>query len=78
MSTFMSVFSSVAFWSRWLSSLEIKVPFSGGSSLEGNFSAPYGGMSIDMVFMDKIVEFHEDEYVTLWKNCRAKSCPYVC
>ncbi|KAK2805576.1 hypothetical protein FQN50_006091 [Emmonsiellopsis sp. PD_5] len=37
------------------------VPFSGGSSLEGNFSAPYGGMSIDFAHMDKIVQLHEDD-----------------
>jgi D-lactate dehydrogenase (cytochrome) len=37
------------------------VPYSGGSSLEANFSAPYGGMSIDFAFMDKIVELHEDD-----------------
>ncbi|MCJ1407437.1 hypothetical protein MMC19_001508 [Ptychographa xylographoides] len=37
------------------------VPYSGGSSLEANFSAPYGGMSIDFAFMDKIVAFHEDD-----------------
>ncbi|KAI9793588.1 MAG: hypothetical protein M1833_000733 [Piccolia ochrophora] len=35
------------------------VPFSGGSSLEGNFSAPYGGMSVDFTFMDQIVALHE-------------------
>lgn len=35
------------------------VPYSGGSSLEANFSAPYGGMSIDFAYMDKIVAFHE-------------------
>ncbi|KAI9757368.1 MAG: hypothetical protein M4579_003482 [Chaenotheca gracillima] len=37
------------------------IPFSGGSSLEGNFSAPYGGMSIDFTFMDQVVDFHEDD-----------------
>ncbi|PGH12156.1 glycolate oxidase, subunit GlcD [Helicocarpus griseus UAMH5409] len=37
------------------------IPFSGGSSLEGNFSAPYGGMSIDFAHMDKIVALHEDD-----------------
>lgn len=37
------------------------VPFSGGSSLEANFSAPYGGMSIDFAFMDKTLAFHEDD-----------------
>lgn len=37
------------------------IPFSGGSSLEGNFSAPHGGMSIDFVHMDKMIELHEDD-----------------
>ncbi|ODH36011.1 glycolate oxidase, subunit GlcD [Paracoccidioides brasiliensis] len=37
------------------------IPYSGGSSLEGNFSAPHGGMSIDFAHMDKIVAFHEDD-----------------
>ncbi|KAH7356393.1 hypothetical protein BKA65DRAFT_422620 [Rhexocercosporidium sp. MPI-PUGE-AT-0058] len=41
-----------------------KVPmtgFSGGSSLEGNFSAPHGGVSVDFMHMDKILAFHEDD-----------------
>ncbi|EPS37434.1 hypothetical protein H072_8902 [Dactylellina haptotyla CBS 200.50] len=37
------------------------VPFSGGSSLEGNFSAPYGGMSIDFCHMDQILTIHEED-----------------
>ncbi|KAG9231704.1 FAD-linked oxidase-like protein [Amylocarpus encephaloides] len=37
------------------------IPFSGGSSLEGNFSAPYGGISVDFAFMDQIVQFHEND-----------------
>ncbi|EGX49113.1 hypothetical protein AOL_s00079g67 [Orbilia oligospora ATCC 24927] len=37
------------------------IPFSGGSSLEGNFSAPYGGMSVDFSNMDQIVAMHEDD-----------------
>ncbi|OJJ61270.1 hypothetical protein ASPSYDRAFT_43202 [Aspergillus sydowii CBS 593.65] len=35
------------------------VPYSGGSSLEANFSAPYGGLTIDFAFMNKIVDLHE-------------------
>jgi D-lactate dehydrogenase (cytochrome) len=35
------------------------IPFSGGTSLEGNFSAPYGGISVDFAFMDQIVQFNE-------------------
>ncbi|KIW07485.1 glycolate oxidase, subunit GlcD, variant [Verruconis gallopava] len=37
------------------------IPYSGGSSLEANFSAPYGGMSIDFSHMDKIIALHEDD-----------------
>ncbi|KAF2691525.1 D-lactate dehydrogenase mitochondrial precursor [Lentithecium fluviatile CBS 122367] len=37
------------------------IPYSGGSSLEANFSAPYGGMSIDFTHMDKIVALHADD-----------------
>ena len=36
-------------------------PYSGGSSLEANFSCPHGGMSIDFTFMDQIVALHEDD-----------------
>ncbi|GAQ04756.1 D-lactate dehydrogenase [cytochrome], mitochondrial [Aspergillus lentulus] len=37
------------------------VPYSGGSSLEANFSAPYGGLTIDFAMMNKILEIHEDD-----------------
>jgi D-lactate dehydrogenase (cytochrome) len=37
------------------------IPYSGGSSLEGNFSAPYGGISVDFAFMDQIVKFNKDD-----------------
>lgn len=37
------------------------IPYSGGSSLEANFSAPHGGMSVDFANMDKIVALHEDD-----------------
>lgn len=37
------------------------IPFSGGSSLEGNFSAPYGGVSVDFAYMDQIVQFNEED-----------------
>lgn len=37
------------------------IPYSGGSSLEGNFSAPYGGVSIDFAYMDQIIEFNKDD-----------------
>ncbi|KAI0011380.1 FAD-linked oxidase-like protein [Xylariaceae sp. FL0662B] len=35
------------------------IPYSGGSSLEGNFSAPYGGISIDFAYMDQIIQFNK-------------------
>lgn len=37
------------------------IPFSGGSSVEGHISAPFGGVSIDFSFMDKIVELRPDD-----------------
>ncbi|PYH92690.1 oxidoreductase, FAD-binding protein [Aspergillus ellipticus CBS 707.79] len=37
------------------------VPYSGGSSLEANFSAPYGGLTIDFALMNKILELHEPD-----------------
>ena len=37
------------------------IPYSGGSSLEANFSAPHGGMSIDFAYMDQIKALHEDD-----------------
>ena len=37
------------------------IPYCGGSSLEANFAAPYGGLTIDFAYMDKILELHEDD-----------------
>lgn len=37
------------------------IPYSGGSSVEGNFSAPYGGMSFDFANMGNILELHKTE-----------------
>lgn len=37
------------------------IPYSGGSSLEGNFSAPYGGISVDFAFMNQIIQFNKDD-----------------
>lgn len=37
------------------------IPYSGGSSLEANFSAPYGGMTIDFANMSEILELHEND-----------------
>ena len=41
--------------------LTCAVPYSGGSSLEANFSAPFGGMSVDFSYMDQIVALHAEE-----------------
>ncbi|KAF2165438.1 hypothetical protein M409DRAFT_67262 [Zasmidium cellare ATCC 36951] len=37
------------------------VPFGAGSSVEGNFLAPYSGICIDFSYMDKIVAFHPED-----------------
>ncbi|KAJ5334855.1 hypothetical protein N7452_007258 [Penicillium brevicompactum] len=37
------------------------IPYSGGSSLEANFSAPHGGLTIDFAFMNKILDIHPDD-----------------
>ena len=37
------------------------VPYGAGSSVEGNFSAPYSGICIDLSNMDKIVAFHPED-----------------
>ncbi|OKL63036.1 hypothetical protein UA08_01931 [Talaromyces atroroseus] len=37
------------------------VPYAAGSSLEANFSAPFGGMTIDFAFMDRVLELHKDD-----------------
>lgn len=37
------------------------IPYSGGSSLEANFSAPYGGFSVDFAYMDKIIHFNKED-----------------
>lgn len=50
------------------------IPYSGGSSLEANFSAPFGGVSVDFCFMDRILDLRPDDMdVTLqpavgWMN----------
>jgi hypothetical protein len=40
---------------------ENTVPYSGGSSVEGHFSAPFGGISVDFVNMNSILEVQPDE-----------------
>lgn len=37
------------------------IPYSGGTSLEANFSAPYGGFSVDFAYMDKIIKVNEED-----------------
>lgn len=37
------------------------IPYSGGSSLEGNFSAPYGGISVDFAYMDKVLKVNQED-----------------
>lgn len=37
------------------------VPYSGGSSLEANFSAPFGGISVDCSYMDNIIALRPDD-----------------
>ncbi|KAL4901262.1 hypothetical protein BDW74DRAFT_170220 [Aspergillus multicolor] len=37
------------------------IPFAGGSSVEGNFTAPHSGLSIDFSQMNRIVAFHEED-----------------
>ena len=41
--------------------LTAAVPYGAGSSIEGNFSAPYSGIVIDMAQMDNIIAFHPVE-----------------
>ncbi|KAK6906982.1 hypothetical protein I203_100971 [Kwoniella mangroviensis CBS 8507] len=36
-------------------------PFSGGTSLEGHFSSPFGGISLDVSFMDKVLKVSESD-----------------
>ncbi|KAJ5755881.1 Vanillyl-alcohol oxidase C-terminal subdomain 2 [Penicillium manginii] len=37
------------------------IPYSGGSSVEGHFSAAFGGISVDFMSMCDIVEFHPED-----------------
>ncbi|KAF7552836.1 hypothetical protein G7Z17_g4034 [Cylindrodendrum hubeiense] len=54
------------------------IPYSGGSSVEGHFSAPFGGISIDFMEMNGILEFQrEDMNITVqpsvsWADLNAK------
>jgi D-lactate dehydrogenase (cytochrome) len=35
--------------------------YSGGSSLEANFAAPHGGVTIDFLVMDQVIDVHEED-----------------
>ncbi|KAF4972515.1 hypothetical protein FSARC_939 [Fusarium sarcochroum] len=37
------------------------IPYSGGSSVEGHFSAPFGGISVDFMNMNNIIEFRPQD-----------------
>jgi len=37
------------------------IPYSGGSSLEANFSAPFGGVSVDFAHMDQVLALRPDD-----------------
>ncbi|KAI1738114.1 putative D-lactate protein [Xylaria scruposa] len=37
------------------------IGYSGGSSLEGHFSAPYGGISVDFAYMNRIIQMNKDD-----------------
>ncbi|KAJ5222796.1 uncharacterized protein N7469_009036 [Penicillium citrinum] len=37
------------------------IPYSGGSSVEGNVSTPFGGISVDFLNMGNIVAFHPED-----------------
>ena len=45
------------------------VPYSGGSSLEANFAAKHGGMSIDFANMDQILALHEEDMDVVVQPC---------
>lgn len=36
-------------------------PFSGGTSLEGHITCPFGGICVDLSRMDRILEVHETD-----------------
>ncbi|RGP67582.1 d-lactate dehydrogenase cytochrome [Fusarium sporotrichioides] len=37
------------------------IPYSGGSSVEGHFSAPFGGVSVDFVNMNQVLQVYADD-----------------
>lgn len=47
---------------KWATEYRIPlVPMSGGTSLEGQFSAPHGGVSVDLTSMDQIIKFRPED-----------------
>ncbi|KAI0162031.1 RNA dependent RNA polymerase-domain-containing protein [Xylariaceae sp. FL1272] len=54
------------------------IGYSGGSSLEGHFSAPYGGVSVDFAYMDQIIQFNKEDMDIVvqpsigWQDLNAK------
>ncbi|XTI95821.1 D-lactate dehydrogenase mitochondrial precursor [Cenococcum geophilum] len=53
--------------------LLIHVPYSGGLSLKANFSAPYGGISINFTNIDKIISLNTDDIdIIITLNRKAK------
>jgi D-lactate dehydrogenase (cytochrome) len=44
------------------------IPFGTGTSLEGHFTAPFGGISIDLNGMNKILEVHSED-----QDCRVEA-----
>ncbi|KAE8341582.1 hypothetical protein BDV24DRAFT_51297 [Aspergillus arachidicola] len=52
----------VAFIAKICTAFKIPmIPFAGGSSVEGNFVAPYSGLTIDFSDMKRIISFHPDD-----------------
>jgi D-lactate dehydrogenase (cytochrome) len=41
--------------------------------VEGHFSAPFGGVSVDFMYMNKVVAFHPEEYVVVFTT---ETCVY--
>ncbi|OJD39873.1 d-lactate dehydrogenase [Diplodia corticola] len=37
------------------------IPYSGGTSVEGQFTAPFGGFSLDFAHMDSLLALHDDD-----------------
>lgn len=64
---------------------EHRVPitaYSGGTSLEGQITPVYGGISLDMSKMDKVIEIHEKDFdvvvqpAVVWQDLNEVLAPY--